>query len=104
LTDFCQLWLTCANKEEADKIANTMLVKHLVACVKQTAVYSNFHWQGKIDNSDEILLLMESRLDLFDKVEEEIAKIHSYKTFVVEAVPVVRVSKKAENWLREEIK
>ena len=104
MNNFCQLWLTCANKEEADKIANTLLVKYLIACAKQIPVGSDFRWKNNVEHSDEVLLLMESRLDLFEKIEAEIAKIHSYETFVLEAVPVVKVSKKAQNWLKEEIK
>jgi periplasmic divalent cation tolerance protein len=102
--DFCQLWLTCADKKEADKIANTLLVKHLVACAKQLPVSADFHWQGKIEHSDEVLLIMDSKLDLFEEIEKEVAKLHSYETFVLEAIPVVKVSKKAENWLKSEIK
>jgi len=102
-SDFCQLWLTCASKKEADKIANTLLVKHLVACVRQMPVSSDFWWKGKIDNSKEVMLLMEGRLDLFNKVEVEIAKAHSYETFVLEAVPVSRISKGAKKWLENEL-
>jgi periplasmic divalent cation tolerance protein len=103
-SNFCQLWLTCTNKEEADKISETLLAKHLVACVRQTPVISNFHWQGKTESANEAMLLMESSLDLFDEVEKEIAQAHSYDTFVLEAVPVAKVSKKAEKWLKAELK
>ena len=101
---FCQLWLTAGSKEEADKIANTLLVKHLVACVRQIPLSSDYWWKGKIDRSDEILLQMESREDLFKQVEEEVAKLHSYKTFVLEATPVVAISKNASKWLKSELK
>jgi uncharacterized protein involved in tolerance to divalent cations len=60
MNDFSQIWLACANKEEADKIANTLLIKQLVACAKQIPVSSDFHWQSNLEHSDEILLLMES--------------------------------------------
>jgi len=103
-SDFCQLWLTCANEKEASKIANTLLVKHLVACAKQLPLTADYHWQSKIEHSDEILLIMESREDLFDQTEAEVAKFHSYDTFVLEATPISKISKKAENWLKSELK
>jgi len=102
--DFCQLWLTCKDKEEASKIANTLLVKHLVACVHKIPISSEFCWKGKIKSNDEILLVMESREDLFDEVEREVAKLHSYDTFVLEAVPISKISQKAEDWLKKEFK
>ena len=92
--NFCQFWLTCADKKEADKIANTLLVKHLVACAKQIPVTADYWWQGKIEKGNEVLLIMESRENLFDKVEKEVAKLHSYDNFVLEAVPVAKISKK----------
>jgi periplasmic divalent cation tolerance protein len=101
---FCQLWLTVGSKEEADKIANTLLVKHLVACVRQIPVSSDYHWQGKIEHSEEVLLQMESREDLFDEIENEVAKLHSYKTFILEATPVTAISKTAVKWLKSELK
>lgn len=103
-TDFCQLWLTCADKTEADKIANTLLVKHLVACVRQVPITSDYWSRGKINHDDEVLLMMESREDLFDEIQAEIAKVHGYDTFVLEAVPVSRISKRAASWLNAETK
>ncbi len=119
--NFCQLWLTCADKKEADKIANTLLVKHLVACVRQMPVSSDFWWKGeaeysgaesfeasakedKIEHTKEVLLLMESREDLFGQVEAKVAKLHSYNTFVLEATPISKISKKAAAWLKRELK
>lgn len=102
--DFCQLRLTCKDKTEADRIANALLVKRLVACVRRMPVVSDYRWQGQVEHEDEIMLVMESRLDLFEKVEAEITKHHSYDTFVLEATPVSRLSKKASSWLESEIK
>jgi periplasmic divalent cation tolerance protein len=101
---YCQLQLTCKDKSEADKIANTLLAKHLVACVRQMSVGSDYWWQDKIEHSDEILLMMESRMDLFGEAEKEVAKLHSYETFVLEASGIDKISKKAEMWLKKELK
>jgi periplasmic divalent cation tolerance protein len=103
VADFCQLWLTCKDKHEADKIANSLLGKHLIACARQVPVTSDYLWKDKVEHSIETMLLMESRLDLFDKVETEIAKLHSYDTFVLEAIPVSRVSKGVVDWLKQEL-
>jgi periplasmic divalent cation tolerance protein len=100
---FCQIWLTVGNRTEADKIANALLVKHLVACVRQVPVESDFWWQGKKDHSKEILLQMESRQDLFEQIEKEVAKLHNYGTFVLESTPVRQISKSAAQWLSEEL-
>lgn len=100
MAEFCQLWLTCKDKAEADLIARTVLAKHLVACVKQMPVTSSFQWKGKIDNESEILLQMDSRLDLFEKIEAVVNKLHSYDTPNLQATTVLKVSKKTEEWLK----
>lgn len=102
--NFCQLWLTCANEKEASKIANTLLAAQLVACTHILPVSSTFRWQGKIDSSKEVLLIMDSHQDLFTEVEKEVAKLHSYDTFVLKSVSITDVSKKAKKWLKTELK
>ena len=103
-SSFCQLWLTCADKKEADKIANTLLVKRLIVCAKQIPVSAEYWWQDKIERTNEVLLIMESGIDLFDKIEAEVAKLHSYETFVLEATPLSKISNKAAVWLKSELK
>ncbi len=100
--EFCQLWLTCADGVEATKIAKALLDKRLIACAKQLPVSADYWWEGKVEHADEVLLVMESRRDLFDKVEAEVANLHSYETFVLQAIPMIRISKKAKAWLTRE--
>lgn len=100
---FNLLFLTCANKEEAEKIEQALLNKKLVYCVKKTPVSSTFLWKGKIANSGEVLLVMDSVEENFEKVNAEIKKIHSYETFVLTSVPVTKTTKEVETWVKEEL-
>jgi periplasmic divalent cation tolerance protein len=102
--DYCQLWLTCKDSVEASTIVNVLLEKKLIVCAKLiSSVDSDYIWQGKIERDDEELLIMDTRLDLFEKIEAEIAKLHSYDTFMLQAVPIAKVSKKAQKWLSGEL-
>lgn len=101
--EYCYLYLTCESAEEADRISQALLEKHLIVCAKSTPVKAKYWWEGKITAGTEVLLAMESMLELFDKVEQEVAKLHSYDTFVLEAVPVAVVSAKAKQWMEENI-
>jgi len=103
MTRYCQLSLTCSNKSEATKVAAKLLNMRLVACAKQVAVTSDFRWLDKIEHDDEVMLIMDSRLDLFDKVEAEVKKLHSYDSFVLQATAIERVSKDAKAWLKKEL-
>jgi len=102
--DFCYLYLTCENTVEASRIVDMLLKKRLIVCAKQTSVDSNYIWKGKFEHNQEMLLVMQSRLSLFDEVEKEVMKIHSYETVVLEAMPITRVSKQATKWMEENLK
>lgn len=100
----CLLYLTCASKTESEKIAKHLLEQRLIACAKLIPIRAAYWWHGKIENGNEILLAMESRPDLFEEIENEVASLHSYETFVLEAVPVSNVSKAASRWMDDNLK
>ena len=98
------LFLTCANQEEADKIAQALLEKKLVVCVKKSPVNSDFLWQGKIDHGNEILLVMDSSEELFDQGEQEVKRLHSYDTPNLVSVLVSKASTGISEWMGQELK
>ncbi len=98
----CYLLLTC-EKEQEKELAELLLKKRLVACVKFTPVNASFWWQGNIANENETLLVMESAESLFETIEAELAKVHTYETFVLTCVPMAKISKQAQKWLEGEL-
>jgi periplasmic divalent cation tolerance protein len=100
---FITLFLTCADREEARKIAKELLSKKLAACVRLTDVNSTYWWKDKIEDSSETLLMIESAEDKFDEIEATVRSLHSYETFVLTAYPVIKASKGVEEWIREAI-
>lgn len=98
------LMLTCANQKEADKIAQSLLKKKIIVCAKAFPVSSSFLWKGKIESSDEILLLMDSVEENFEKINKEVKKLHSYKTFVLMSLAVNKTTKKVKDWIKTELK
>lgn len=101
---FAQLVLTCGSWQEAQAIADALLGKHLVACVEFLEIKSKYHWQGKLEEAGEIKLVMETMASNFAKAEAEVAKLHSYDTFVLRQIPITSLSKKAQAWLEQETK
>lgn len=97
------LFLTCANREEAQTISEALLDKKLAACVRLTDVNSLYWWQGKKEEVAEVQLIIESTEDKFDEIEVNVRQHHSYETFVLTAYPVLRASKDVEHWIKEAI-
>lgn len=97
-TKFVQLALTCGSWQEAQRIVDRLLEKRLIACAEFIPIKSKFQWKEHIEEADEIKLIMESGAHLFDEIEAEIQKLHSYETFVLQSVPLDRLSEAAAGW------
>ena len=95
--------LTCVNDREASAIADSLLKKHLIACAKKIPVKSQFHWKGKREAAEEIVLLLESREDKFSDIESVVRTIHSHTTFVLMTLPTSRVSAGIKEWIDENL-
>ncbi len=95
------LFLTCADREEAQKISDKLLDEKLAACVRVTDVKSDFLWKGKKEHAEEALLIIDTIQEKFDEIEEVVKSIHRYETFVLTAYPVARSSAGVEEWVRE---
>lgn len=98
------LFLTCANANEAKTISKALLESKLVACVRQSSVSSSYWWDNKIQNDDEVLLMIESVEEKFDEIEAVVTKLHSYDEYVLTAVQVLRTTPGVEKWLKDVIK
>jgi periplasmic divalent cation tolerance protein len=103
MRQYVQLHLTCDSTEEATAIADALLEHRLIVCAKQIPVESKYWWRGELEVASEILLVMESAEDLFFAVEAEVGRLHSYETFVLQALPI-SVSAAAVEWMDENLR
>jgi periplasmic divalent cation tolerance protein len=97
-------FLTCADQKEADTIAAALLQKRLIACAKMMPISSTFMWEGTVQSSHEILLMMETEESKFSLIEQEVKKLHSYNQFVLTATPTVHASAGVAEWIADSIK
>lgn len=96
---FMVVLTTAATREEAEKIARSLLEARLVACVNIVDSASFFWWQGKIDIAKEFLLLMKTHESLFSKLEEKLRSVHSYQVPEIIGLPISAVSESYAEWL-----
>lgn len=98
---FVYLFLSCQDRVEAQKISDALLSKKLIACAKIiNSVESSFLWQGKVDKTSEVLLLMESHESRCPAIEEVVKQLHSYETITLSAVPMVYIATETRKWLQ----
>lgn len=99
----CLLFLSCKNVEEADEISIQLLKKKLIVCAKKISINSNYLWKNKIESDSEILLIMDSIEENFDKIDMEVKKIHSYKTYNLVMVQVNKINNQSLKWLQNSL-
>lgn len=79
-TPYCVVFVTVPDKAAADKMAEAMVTSKLAACVNVVpGVTSVYHWEGKLERSTELLLVVKTRKDLIPEVCDFVKKNHSYK-------------------------
>jgi periplasmic divalent cation tolerance protein len=92
--------VTAKDKKEANKIAKALLEAKLIACANIIdGVQSLFWWQGKIDSSKEVLMVLKTKKNLFKKVSVKVKSLHSYQTPEIIALALVDGSKDYLAWI-----
>jgi periplasmic divalent cation tolerance protein len=104
-TPYIIVLVTVANKQEGEKISQKLLEEKLIACANIVGpVSSHFHWDGKVEAAEEFLILMKSRMDLFEILCLRVKALHSYEVPEVLALPVIAGSKAYLDWLCTSLK
>jgi periplasmic divalent cation tolerance protein len=99
-TPYIIVLVTAKDKKEAEKISRGLLEAKLIACANIIAgVQSLFWWQGKIDTSKEVLLILKTKKNLFKKIIARVKSLHSYQTPEIIALPLVAGSKDYLDWI-----
>ena len=101
---YIAIFITCAGKPEAIKIAKALLTKKLVACVNIVdKLDSFFWWKGRIDKASEVLVILKTSASNFAKVEREVKRLHSYEVPEVVMVPITAGSRAYLGWIDDTV-
>ncbi|MES9988768.1 MAG: divalent-cation tolerance protein CutA [Candidatus Thiodiazotropha endolucinida] len=80
---------TAPDRETALKLSRSLLEQRLAACVNLSPpVTSVYHWQGRLEESEEILLLIKTTKQQYNNVEATLRAQHPYELPEIIAVPV----------------
>jgi periplasmic divalent cation tolerance protein len=100
MTDALIVFCTCSSNSEAAQLARALVTDGAAACVNIIhAIESVYRWQGKIETSQEVLLIIKTTSDRFPELRDLIVKLHSYDTPEVIAVPVADGLAKYLSWM-----
>lgn len=100
---FIVVYITHKNMKEAKKVSDYLLNKKLIACVNYFPIQSAFWWKGKIANSKEIVSLVKTKKENWQKIKSEVKKIHPYDTPCIMKYDV-EANEDYEKWINDETK
>ena len=95
---------TAGTREEASKIGRSLVERKLAACVNIIPqIESIYRWQGKVESSQEWLLLIKTTVERFPSVREAISELHSYELPECIAINIEDGSPEYLKWLESSV-
>ena len=83
------VYITAGNAEEARRIGRVLVESRLAACANilgpTTAIY---RWEGAIQEDNEAVLIVKTRMALVPTLSEKVAALHGYDCPCVVALPI----------------
>lgn len=102
MTDIRIVLTTAGSPQEAEKIARALVERRLAACVNVIPqIQSVYRWKEKIEQETEWLLIIKTRLNVFDSVRDAIKELHSYDLPECIMLDVSAGSEAYLNWIDE---
>ena len=77
---YCACLTSVSKEEDARRLARLMLEERLAACVNIIpGVQSIYEWQSKIHEDQELILMIKTRRELVEPLNEFLKKNHPYE-------------------------
>lgn len=104
MEEFLVVYVTVGSADEGERVARALVEERLAACVNRVGpVRSVYRWQGKIEQSEEELLIIKTKRDLFERLRTRVQELHSYSVPEILALPVLQGSEPYLKWLGQQL-
>lgn len=105
MTDVILVLATAPSGEMAAKLAKALVDEELAACGNiLPGVRSIYRWKGKVEDEQEVILLLKTRADLFEALKERLVELHPYDCPEVLRLPVEAGHLPYLEWVRESVR
>jgi len=94
---------TCADYDTAQKIASTLVERHLAACVSVVdRMHSTYRWQGKINVDAEALMIIKTMSEHLVAARAVVKQLSGYEVPEFIAIDIIGGSAEYLDWLKAE--
>ena len=103
MQEFIIVYVTAGSPAEGDRLARALVDERLAACVNRIGtVQSVYRWEGKLEQSEEQLLIIKTQKRLFAALEKRVRELHSYSVPEIVALPIIEGSQDYLRWLGDQ--
>ena len=96
------VFCTFPHLEEAKSIAKILVEKKLAACCTLLPpVISYYSWESKIEENQEIMMVIKTAQNCYEKLEKQIKMMHSYSVPEIISMDIKKGSKAYLDWIFE---
>ena len=96
---------TTGSKEEAERIAHTLVQERWAACVNILGpMRSVYRWEGNVDSAEEFLLLIKTTASAAAQVQARVRELHSFELPEIVEVNVEGGSATYLKWIADSVK
>lgn len=99
------VFVTCANRREAAKIARAIVEARLAACanILPGRLHSIYRWKGRVESARETMMILKTSRRRFDALRRKIVRLHSYNTPEIIALPITIGARKYLAWIEDSL-
>lgn len=99
-TEAIVVLVTFPDREGAEKLARALVEERLIACANLLSpIRSIYRWEGKVEEGEEILLVLKSSKPRFEALRARIVELHPYDCPEVLSLPVEKGHPPYLDWI-----
>ena len=89
MTEGLVVLITAPSQEKAAELGRAVVEERLAACANLVpGVRSIYRWEGKVCDDAEVLLVLKTRRELFERLEARVKALHPYSVPEIIGLPI----------------
>ena len=95
-------YVTAPDLETARSIARTVVQRRLAACANLWPIESMYRWKGKVEETNEVVIVFKTRATLLEKLIAAVRASHPYEVPCIVSYPMGPALREYLDWIDEE--
>jgi len=103
--EYIEVKTTIDKKDTAEKIAGMLVERRLASCVQILGpIKSIYWWKDNIEKTDEWILIIKTKMALYNELEDAIKSVHPYEVPEIIVSSIVGGNSDYLKWINDEVR